>query len=60
MKNHPPSPFVIFYKKRKMYYEIQLTKTKMDFNNRKMTNYPPSSDPYKTLFGHYIKLQKVN
>ena len=33
---------VIFYKKRKKYNEIQLTKNKMDLNIRKMTNHPPS------------------
>ena len=32
---------VIFYKKWKTYNEIQLTKTKMDLNIRKMTNHPP-------------------
>ena len=31
---------VIFYKKWKKYNEIQLTKNKMDLNNRKMTNHP--------------------
>ena len=34
----------IFYKKWKKYNEIQLTKNKMDLNNRKMTNHPPSPD----------------
>ena len=33
---------VIFYKKWKKYNEIQLTKSKMDLNIRKMTNHPPS------------------
>ena len=33
---------VIFYKKWKKYNEIQLTKNKMDLNNQKMTNHPPS------------------
>ena len=33
---------VLFYKKWKMYNEIQLTKNKMDLNNRKITNHPPS------------------
>ena len=33
---------VIFYKKWKMYNEIQSTKNKMDLNNRKMTNHSPS------------------
>ena len=32
---------VIFYKKWKKYNEIQLTKSKMDLNIRKMTNHPP-------------------
>ena len=34
---------VIFYKKWKTYNEIQLAKNKMDLNNRKMTNHPPST-----------------
>ena len=33
---------VIVYKKFKKYNEIQLTKNKMDFNNRKITNHPHS------------------
>ena len=33
---------VIFYKKWKKYNEIQLTKSKMDLNIRKMRNHPPS------------------
>ena len=33
---------VIFNKKWKKYNEIQLTKSKMDLNIRKMTNHPPS------------------
>ena len=33
---------VIFYKKWKKYNEIQLTKSKLDLNIRKMTNHPPS------------------
>ena len=32
---------VIFYKKWKKYNEIQLTRNKMDLNNRKMTKHPP-------------------
>ena len=32
---------VIFYKKWKKYYEIQLTNNKMDLNIQKMTNHPP-------------------
>ena len=34
---------VIFYKKWKKYNEIQLTKNKMDLNNRKMTNHPSTN-----------------
>ena len=33
---------IIFYKKWKKYNEIQLTKKKMDLNNRKIPYYPPS------------------
>ena len=33
---------VIFYKKWKKYNEIQLTKNKMDLNNLKLINHPPS------------------
>ena len=40
---------VLFYKIWKMYDEIQLTKNKMDLNNRKMTNHPPSSERRKIL-----------
>ena len=40
---------VIFYKKWKKYNEIQLTKNKMDLNNQKMTNHPPS--PEKQIKG---------
>ena len=35
---------VKFYKKWKKNNEIQLTKYKMDLNNRKITNRPPSPD----------------
>ena len=35
---------VIFYKKWKKYNEFQLTKNKMDLNNQKMTNHPPSPE----------------
>ena len=37
---------VIFYRKWKKYNKIQLTKNKMDFNNRNMKNHPPSPDVY--------------
>ena len=40
---------VIFYKIWKKYDEIQLTKNKMDLNNRKMTNHPPSPERRKIL-----------
>ena len=33
---------VIFYKKWKKYNDIQLTKNKIDLNNRKITNHLPS------------------
>ena len=33
---------VVVYKKWKKYNEIQLTKSKMDFNIQKMTNRPQS------------------
>ena len=35
---------VIFYKKWKKYNKIQLSKSKMDLNIRKMTNHPHSPD----------------
>ena len=37
---------VIVHKKWKKYNEIQLTKNKMDLNNQKMTNHPPSPGRY--------------
>ena len=43
----------IFYKKWKKYNEIQLTKNKMDLNNRKMTNHPPSPGTNKVTIGSY-------
>ena len=33
---------VLFYNKWKKLNEIELTKNKMDLNNRKMINHPPS------------------
>ena len=33
---------VLFYKTWNKYYEIRSTKNKMDLNNRKMKNHPPS------------------
>ena len=58
MTDHPPSPelttlskyninkhnMVPFYETWKKYNEIQLTKNKMELNNRKMTNQPPFPD----------------
>ena len=35
---------VAFYNILKKYNEIQLTKNKMNLNNRKMTNHPPSPE----------------
>ena len=46
---------VIFYKKWKKYNEIQLTKNKMDLNNRKMKKHPPST----VIFIYIYKYQKV-
>ena len=43
---------VIFYKKWKKYNEIQLTKNKMDLNNRKVTNHPPYPEELINLFLH--------
>ena len=40
--NNNTCKIIIFYKKWKKYNEIQLTKNKMDLNNRKMKNHPPS------------------
>ena len=37
---------VKFYKKWKKNNEIQLTKNKMDLNNLKMTNHPPSPEEF--------------
>ena len=34
----------VFYKIQKKFNEIQLTKNKMDLNNRKMKNHPPSPE----------------
>ena len=34
---------VIFYWKWKKYNKIQLTKNKIDLNNRKMKNHPPTT-----------------
>ena len=39
--NNNKQNMVIFYKKWQKYNEIQLTKNKMDLNNRKMTHHPP-------------------
>ena len=41
MKNNKQN-IVVFYKIWKKCNGIQLTKNKMDLNNRKMTNHPPS------------------
>ena len=46
---------VIFYKKLKKYNEIQLTKKKMDLNNRKMTNHPSS----RVEFGRVCERRKL-
>ena len=49
---------VIFYKKQKKYDETQLTKNKIDLNNRKMTNYPPSPGPFSTAIGNWEPLHE--
>ena len=43
----------IFYKKLKKYNEIQLTKNKMDLNNQKMTNHPPSPEHSNRFHAFY-------
>ena len=40
--NNKHNNMIIFYKKWKKYDEIKLTKNKMDLNNQKMANHPPS------------------
>ena len=40
--NNNKQNMAIVYKKWKKYNEIQLTRNKMDLNNRKMINHPPS------------------
>ena len=42
--NNNEQNIVVFYKIWEKNNEIQLTKNKMDLNNRKMTNHPPSPD----------------
>ena len=53
---------VIFYKKWKKYNEFQLTKNKMDLNNRKMTNHPPSpfKEMQRKLFAYKIGFSEVS
>ena len=48
---------VIFYKKWKNYNKIQLTKNKMNLNNRKMINHPPSTDEKKEKEKCFFKLK---
>ena len=43
---------VIFYKKWKKNNEIQLTKNKMDLNNRKITNHPPRKKASTIQYGY--------
>ena len=45
---------VISYKKWKKHNKIQLTKNKMELNNRKMTNHPPSPASNTTEFREYV------
>ena len=48
---------VIFYKKWKKYNEIQLTKNKMDLNNRKMLNHPDIQPPPFVLRNDHLVSQ---
>ena len=51
---------VIFYKKWKKYKKFQLTKNKMDLNNRKMTNHPPSPDRFMVSYSlHHGSVSSV-
>ena len=45
----------MFYKKCKKYNEIQLSKIKMDSNNRKIRNHPssPTSSLHRHPISHY-------
>ena len=42
LPNNNKHNLLVFYKRWKKYNERQLTKNKMELNNRKMTNHPPS------------------
>ena len=44
----------LFSKIWKNYNEIQLTKKKMDLNNRKMTNQPPSPEDSRVGAGYIM------
>ena len=50
---------VVFYKIWKKYNEIQLTK-KMDLNNLKTKNHPPSPEPNTTHIIHLLPLGRYN
>ena len=49
---------VIFYKKWKKYNEIQLTKNKMNLNNRKMRNH--SSSPLRPMNSSVFTINNIN
>ena len=50
--NNNKHKMLVFYKIRKKYNEIQLTKNKMDLNNRKMKNRRPSH--HYNLLAHML------
>ena len=43
---------VTYYKKWKKYNEVKLTKNKMDLNNRKMKNHPPSPEYFHKVWNN--------
>ena len=50
---------LVLYKRWKKYNEIQLTK-KMDLNNRKMTNNPPSPEGNNEIRQRRIQQKRLN
>ena len=51
---------VIFHKKLKKYEEIQLTKNKMDLNNQKIINHPPSPVWYNIMNNRCLLVRFAN
>ena len=47
--NNKHNTVIFYFKKWKKYNEIQLTKNKMNLNNRKMTNHPPSPGHFQSF-----------